>query len=347
MDNTNNETYIRDDVFLDDNELSNNDNYDLVNLYLGELKNVKRKTVDQYFSELETSTFRNNEFLKAALPSFLLLIISFFIGVDDVPFIGNVFQSISSYINPNSTVLNKDFLPLNLWWFPFILYILFVFFAFRANTVLRKEYVDKDKEPSEASITRIIDRYSGIVDGLGTALPLLGAAILLISIEKGPAVFLGLAVPFEIKSILILAIAKLFDSVFDVLALQYQSIQERLKNVEQAFFNINRPGAEVDSHENENKEPQKIIIETGVSIEQLNKIQETVQITQNMGKEIKEVVDEINKLKLPDKEILERLDKTSNTIKETLEGLKNETALKSLENLVKMTGLGDKKDNKS
>jgi len=41
-------------------------------------------------------------------------------------------------------------------------------------------------------------------------MPLLGAAILLIAIKEGPTIFLGFSVPFEVKSILILAIGKLF-----------------------------------------------------------------------------------------------------------------------------------------
>ena len=82
----------------------------------------------------------------------------------------------------------------------------------------------------------IIDRYSGIVDGIRTALPLLGAAILLISIEKGPTIFLGFAVPFEIKSIIILAMhCKTFDSVFDTIALKYQEVQEKIKMLKRYF----------------------------------------------------------------------------------------------------------------
>jgi methyl-accepting chemotaxis protein len=89
---------------------------------------------------------------------------------------------------------------------------------------------------SQEIIERITNRYATIVDGIGTALPLLGAAILLISIKEGPIVFLGFSVPFEIKSITILAIAKLFETVFDAQGLKFAELREELNDLEKEYF---------------------------------------------------------------------------------------------------------------
>ena len=195
---------------------------------------------------------------------------------------------------------------------------------------------------SEASITRIIDRYSGIVDGIGTALPLLGAAILLISIEKGPSIFLGFAVPFEIKSIIILAIAKLFDSVFDALALKYQEVQEEIKNAERVYYykkqsNMQKSLIEkmlTQSHSNAGP----IEIRSSVTDEHLQKIYETMKSTEMMSISIRNLITEISGMKLPDEKLLKELENTSRMVGETVGSLKDSNVLKSLENLVYISG---------
>jgi regulator of replication initiation timing len=318
---------------------------EVIDEYGRELNNIKRIKIDAKINKIYNEA--KGEILRASLPSLVLLILSFFVGVADIPFMGNIFESISKFINPEQQVLNTEIQPVTLWWFPFIIFLVFIFCAFRANIVLRKEFADKNREASEASITRIIDRYSGIVDGLGTALPLLGAAVLLISIEKGPAVFLGFAVPFEIKSILILAIAKLFDSVFDALALKYQEIQEIINNVERAFIYINQSS---NSEPNYNQQtPAPVIIESNIIPEQIEKIYETMKASEDLGKNIKSLVTEINNLKLPDEKILKELQTTSHSLGETIKslgntmmGLKDTNVVKSLDNLVNLFG---KKEN--
>jgi len=174
----------------------------------------------------------SSAFIKAAFPSFILLLISIFIDIANVPLFGQVAQNFADWLFPG-TILNKGIEPIQFWWLPFVVYIVFIFCAFISNKSLRKEIVLKGG--SEGGINRIIERYSGIVDAIGTALPLLGAAILLVSIKEGPSIFLGFSVPFEIKSIIILAIAKLFDSIFEVQGLRYQEIIEDIKRVETEY----------------------------------------------------------------------------------------------------------------
>ena len=109
--------------------------------------------------------------------------------------------------------------------FPFIIYLIFLIMAAISKGEL------EDGVRNEDEITRIIDKYEGIVDGIGTALPLIGAGLILYfisQIEPGHKLskipdlnqqrFLNIGAPFEVKSIFILAAAKLFEPIFDSLA---------------------------------------------------------------------------------------------------------------------------------
>jgi hypothetical protein len=197
-----------------------------------ELSEIRNYIVDRKIAEIENEGFAT--LFKAAIPSFILLILSFFIDVSSVPFLGNVANNLAKWLFPGTELLNTGVTPIQFWWLPVISYLVFIFCAFVSNKSLKKEIALRGA--SEGGISRIIDRYSGIVDAIGTALPLLGAAILLLSIKEGPTIFLGFSVPFEIKSIVVLAMAKLFDAVFDAQALKYQEIQEEVRKVESEYF---------------------------------------------------------------------------------------------------------------
>ena len=97
-------------------------------------------------------------------------------------------------IKPKKTSI-KDIEVYALWGYPIIVFGIFIFFAWMANKTIRKEIYKKDNEDSdESEITRIVDKYSGIVDGIGTALPLIGAALILFVVGLGEEVdyiFLG------------------------------------------------------------------------------------------------------------------------------------------------------------
>lgn len=105
--------------------------------------------------------------------------------------------------------------------FPLIVFGVYALMGFRANKELKN-----DKQLTEAKITLKVDKYSGIVDGIGTALPLIGAGLLLYYAVKpnSSEIFYGFAAPLEIKSIFLLASAKLFESMFDSLAERYLTI---------------------------------------------------------------------------------------------------------------------------
>lgn len=200
-----------------------------------ELIQINSYIVKQHLKQIDREG--SIDVLRSALPSFLLLLISLVVDVSYVPFLGRVANNFASYLFPGAQMTNQSVEPVKFWWLPFASYILFILFAYLSNRSLKKQIATKG--PAEDIIARIIESYSGLVDAIATALPLLGAAILLISIKEGPTIFLGFSVPFEVKSILILAIGKLFGSVFEVQGLQFQAITEEVNKfkTEYDFYN--------------------------------------------------------------------------------------------------------------
>ncbi|MFA5404068.1 MAG: hypothetical protein WC358_03960 [Ignavibacteria bacterium] len=200
-----------------------------------ELIQIKSYIVKQHLKQIDREG--SIDVLRSALPSFLLLLLSLVVDVSYVPLLGRTANNFASYLFPGAQMTNQAVEPVRFWWLPFAAYILFILFAYLSNRNLKKQIATKG--PAEDIISRIIESYSGLVDAIATALPLLGAAILLISIKEGPTIFLGFSVPFEVKSILILAIGKLFGSVFEVQGLQFQAITEEINkfDTEYEFYN--------------------------------------------------------------------------------------------------------------
>lgn len=156
----------------------------------------------------ETSSIK--KLLQAAIPSILVFVITLFFDP--------VYQLLAGIILPESVKEVKS-----LWLYPTSVFILFIIlFLICRKIVLEK--IERET-PSETEIIKVIEKWSGIVDGIGTALPLIGAAVILFTVGLGKDfqdLFLSFAVPFEIKSLLILATAKLFESVFDEFEIQIQ-----------------------------------------------------------------------------------------------------------------------------
>ncbi|MBK8984168.1 MAG: hypothetical protein IPM38_18085 [Ignavibacteria bacterium] len=155
---------------------------------------------------------KNNLYLTLAL-SFIVLLISIVFGI-----LFGSFTNASQDENFTKALSNY-----NDWWlYPVFVYILFISFIVWVKKGLDKKFAEGNLTKSE--ITKTIDKWSGIVDGIGTALPLIGAAVILFTVglgQQSQALFLDVAIPFEIKSLFILAIAKLFESAFDDLEIQY------------------------------------------------------------------------------------------------------------------------------
>jgi len=267
-------------------------------------------------------------YFKSAVPSFLVLLVSFIIDVSYVPLFGHVAASFSTWLFPGMPPVNQTLEPVQLWYFPVLAYALFLFFAVRANTTLKHEVLTKGA--SEGIITKVIEKYGGLIDSIGTALPLLGAALLLVSIKLGPQLFLGFSVPFEIKSIIILAIAKLFTSVFEAQGLRYQKIVEEVKNVETEYYyeNRNKLQAELISKlsESNRKVLAELVMNTGVGIKQFNKeeieyIYKLIKMSNDVTKEFensmvsfKNTLTEIQHIKLFDQNVSTELNAVSTTL---------------------------------
>jgi hypothetical protein len=332
------------------------DRLNTINTYDAELVGIRKQIINRNLTKIESEGMKTT--LGAALPSFVVLLISIFIDVSNVPIFGQVAQNFANWLFPGTTI-NQGVVPLQFWWLPFVVYAVFLLTAIACNRALKREV--STKGASEGAISRILDRYSGIVDALGTALPLIGAAILLISIKEGPTIFLGFSVPFEIKSIIILAIAKLFESVFDAQGLQYQELQEDLKRVENEYYYAKGENIQ-NSIISELKNSQKMMMAGGMnggSVMKKEDYEEIYRVTkatadsvstvaqkqqeisgavkQNMDS-IRAMVAEINSAKIMDPNVMKELNTISTMLNETINNMKDGTVTKSLDNLAYFAG---------
>jgi hypothetical protein len=116
---------------------------------------------------------------------------------------------------------------------PVVFYAVFVLYAYMAFRSLQREV---RVSGSYENIDRILEGYVSAVKGISTAVPLIGAAILLVSVKLGPEVFIGIAVPFEIKALLILAIGELFTIVFDRMGVAFNDVINGIKDLRERFF---------------------------------------------------------------------------------------------------------------
>lgn len=294
-----------------------------------------------------------------AIPSLIALIFSIIIDVSHVPFLGKIAEQLANMVFPGSVTLNKGVEPISLWWMPFIVYALFILLAEISYRKLMKEV--SQKGCSQEIIERITNRYSTIVDGIGTALPLLGAAILLISIKEGPVVFLGFSVPFEIKAIVILAIAKLFETVFDSQGLKFAELREELNDLEKEYFtereDIHQRAILQQLHDGFTRMTggaagtgyEKFSKEEAMEIS--NSLKKAADFSENIAKNVvhmKNAIVEMSKTNIHDSELLRELQNTtqslttalaaasqtaeySEAMKKNLEAMRN--LLKELENV--------------
>jgi len=171
--------------------------------------------------------------IKPAIISFVALIISFFLDLSTVPILGDITIKIAQSLFPAWQPDPNMISPYSFWWLPGMVYGLFVFLSFLAYNKLRLEIV---RTPASETIDRVISSYTSVIDSISTALPLIGAAILLISIQLGEEVFLGLSVPFEVKALIVLALGKLFEPVLDQLGVEFQNVVNHVSDIKERYF---------------------------------------------------------------------------------------------------------------
>lgn len=171
--------------------------------------------------------------IKPAIISFIALVLSFFLDLSYVPILGNVSIELGKALFPTWQPAQEVVRPFSFWWMPIVVYGLFTFLAYLAYNKLKLEVL---RSPVSETIDRIITSYESVIDSISTALPLIGAAILLISIKLGEEIFLGLSVPFEIKALIVLALGKLFEPVLDQLGVEFQNVVTHVQDMKEKYF---------------------------------------------------------------------------------------------------------------
>jgi hypothetical protein len=289
-----------------------------------EIVEIRKYLVEKNLNRI--SKAGTKDVLQSLIPSIIVLFLSLFIDVAHVPVLGNVAQNMFSKF---FKIQMNEVVAFQFWWLPFAAFALFMVFAWLSNLSLKKQITLKG--PSEEIITRTVDNYSGLVDSIATAMPLLGAAILLLSTQLGKDVFLGFSVPFEIKSIVILAIGKLFGTVFETQGLQYQAITEEVDNVEEEYQFYNEYQLQnrlLESIKSTNEQLLMGITGTGgfksMSKEEAQMIFEHIKLTKQLNEEhiknltaFKNTVAEFGQIKLFDSAFVNQMNDVINNINST------------------------------
>src|SRR4030066_338196 len=185
------------------------------------------------YTRSAVTRIRFDTIIKPAIISLIALIISFFIDVARVPFLGEVSYDLARSLFPGWQPPVDTFEPYSFWWLPIAVYALFIFISYLAYNKLKLEII---RTPATETIDRVIESSTSVIDSISTALPLIGAAILLVSIKLGEEVFLGISVPFEIKALIVLAIGKLFEPVLDQLGVEFQNVVNHVKDLREKYF---------------------------------------------------------------------------------------------------------------
>ena len=195
-------------------------------------KNSLEERIDHY-KEAALNNIKFSIIIKPAIISLVALFLSFFLDLSTVPLLGNITVKLAQILFPKWQPITESFTPYSFWWLPVIVYVFYVLLAFAAFTKLKKELM---RTPVSETIDRIISAYTTVIDSISMALPLIGAALLLISIKLGEEVFLGLSVPFEVKALIVLAVGKLFEPVLDQLSLEFQNIVNHVTDMRDKYY---------------------------------------------------------------------------------------------------------------
>ena len=276
--------------------------------------------------------------IKPAIISLIALIISFFIDLSSVPFLGDVSINIGKYLFPTWKPTPSPVVPFTFWWLPILVYALFLFLAWLAYNKLKIEIV---RTPASETIDRIITSYTSVVDSISTALPLIGAAILLISIRLGEAIFVGLSVPFEIKSLIILALGKLFEPVLDQLSVEFQNIVNHVKDFKERYYSkiqIDNSNSIINKLSTTDIHKSVEISETAIeNLNQFNSLLErtaklSVVLNSNLGL-INQLYEKMNTTTDLSNEKMEQLKSLANSITQATDSLKDEKTIIGLKHL--------------
>ncbi len=276
-----------------------------------------------------------NTIVKPAIISAIALVISFFIDVANVPVLGEVTFDLARSLFPGWQPPVETFEPYSFWWLPIAVYALFIFISFLAYNRLKLEII---RTPASETIDRIIEASTSVIDSISTALPLIGAAILLVSIKLGEEVFLGISVPFEIKALIILAMGKLFQPVLDQLGVDFQNVVNHVKDIRDKYFSR----IQIESSKSLIKQFNQSGLGGGaaVSVQDLEKykalVTESARLSEIMHKNFASVsamMEKVNSLQHITTEKIQQLNSLANSITQASSSLTDEKTLIGLKHL--------------
>lgn len=303
--------------------------------------NILEEKVDAYKKEA-INQIRFSVVIKPAFISFIALIFSFFLDLANVPILGNISSKMAKGLFPTWQSNTEALVPYSFWWIPVLIYILFFALSLSAFIKLKKEVI---RRPSTETVDKIISSYTTITDSIAMSLPLIGAAILLISIKLGEEIFLGLSVPFEVKALIILAIGKLFEPVLDQLGLEFQNVVDNVKNMKDRYYSqlqirnsksiVKQLSMQTSNHPSLPEISGRELEQYKLVLDQTSRMSETILKNFNS---VYEVLEKINGMQGLTAEKIENLKIMADSISHATSNLNDErtiTGLKYLESIVK------------
>jgi hypothetical protein len=287
------------------------------------------------YTRAAVTRIRFNIIIKPAIISIIALIVSFFLDVSKVPLLGDITFDLARTLFPGWQPPVDTFEPYSFWWLPVAAYALFVFIAFLAYNRLKVEII---RTPASETIDRIIEASMSVIDSIATALPLIGAAILLVSIKLGEEVFLGLSVPFEIKALIVLAIGKLFEPVLDQLGVDFQNVVNHVKDIRDKYFSR----IQIESSKSLIKQFNQTGLGGGgaVSIQDLEKykslVDESTKLSDIVRKNftaVSDMMEKMNSIQQISSDKIQQLNVLANSITQASTSLTDERTLVGLKHL--------------
>ncbi|MGB5287797.1 MAG: hypothetical protein WBQ32_12435 [Ignavibacteriaceae bacterium] len=287
------------------------------------------------YTRSAVTRIRFNIVIKPAIISIIALIVSFFLDVSKVPLLGDITFDLARTLFPGWQPPVDTFEPYSFWWLPIAAYALFVFIAFLAYNKLKVEII---RTPASETIDRIIEASMSVIDSIATALPLIGAAILLVSIKLGEEIFLGLSVPFEIKALIVLAIGKLFEPVLDQLGVDFQNVVNHVKDIRDKYFSR----IQIESSKSLIKQFNQSGLGGGgaVSIQDLEKykslVDESTKLSDIVRKNftaVSDMMEKMNSIQQISSDKIQQLNVLANSITQASTSLTDERTLVGLKHL--------------
>ncbi len=216
-------------------------------------------------------------------------------------------------------------------------YAIFVFVSYLAYSKLRIEII---RTPASETIDRLIEAATSVIDSIATALPLIGAAILLISIKLGEEVFVGISIPFEIKALIVLAIGKLYMPVLDQLGVEFQNVVNHVKDIRDKYFSR----IQIENSRNIMKQLDKGgMVGTGgekISVEDMQRFKATMDETSRLSDVIlknfssaRDMIEKISQLEQIGSDKIQQLNALANSITQASSSLTDERTLAGLKHL--------------